>query len=146
MSLLAQNRSAFHDFEVLEKLEAGIALHGTEVKSCRAHDVSLAEAYAEAREGDLWLVNAHIAPYACGNRQNHEPRRARRLLVHRREIIRLARAIEAKGMTLIPLRVYLVKGKVKVELGLCRGKNTYDKRESLKKKTQDQELRRALKK
>ena len=144
MSTLAQNRKARHDYHVIETLEAGIALLGTEVKSCRAHSISLSDAYARVINGELWLVGAHIAQYEQGNRNNHPPRRNRKLLLHRREIARLSQAIEAKGLTLIPLRVYLARNRIKVELGLCRGKHVRDKREALKKKVHDREVRRAI--
>jgi len=144
MAVIAQNKKAYHDYHVEEKLEAGIVLTGTEVKSCRAKDVSLQDAFAAVDKGELWLHNAHIAPYAQGNRMNHEPKRPRKLLVHHAEIVRIAKATQAKGMTLVPLAFHLTKGKVKVELGLCKGKNVHDKRDSLKKKDQEKEIRRAL--
>ncbi|MFA4944501.1 MAG: SsrA-binding protein SmpB [Lentisphaeria bacterium] len=143
-SNLVENRQARHQFEILETLIAGIALVGTEVKSCRAHDISLADAYAAVDKGELWLYNCHIAPYGKASRFNHEPTRPRKLLVRKCELRRLARAVEAKGMTLVPLRLFLHQGLVKVDLGLCRGKNLADKRETLKQKTADRELRRAL--
>jgi SsrA-binding protein len=144
MTTLAQNRRAAHDYHIDEKFEAGIALVGTETKSCRAHEITLTDAYAAIKDGELWLLGAHIAPYSHGNRQNHDPRRPRRLLMHRQEIRRLTKAVEAKGMTLIPLRFYLVnRGKIKVELGLCRGKAEYDKRDTLRRKEHEQEMRKA---
>ena len=139
---LSQNRKARHDYEVLETFEAGIALQGTEVKSCRKHDVNLLDAHASVDGGELWLHGAHIAPYSCGNRQNHEPRRPRRLLMHAKEIRRLKAAVETKGMTLVPLRIYLVKGRVKVELALARGRNVADHREDLRKRDSDREMHR----
>ncbi len=145
MKTLATNKKAFHDYEVLEKLEAGIQLQGTEVKSCRAANISLADAHAVIKDGELWLTGVHIAPYAEGNRENHEPRRLRRLLMHKREIRRLKQEIEAKGMALIPLRFYLKNRNVKVELALGRGKAKHDKRETLKQKMDDREARRAMK-
>lgn len=144
MSAIAQNRKARHDFHVVETFEAGIALLGTEVKSCRAHDVSLQESYARLLGDELWLVGAHIAPYKQAGRNNHEPRRNRKLLLHKREIRRLAQATEAKGLTLVPLRLYFRRSKVKVELGLCRGKTRGDKRESLKRDMHNREVRRAI--
>lgn len=144
MTTLAQNKKARRDYEVIEKYEAGIALRGTEVKSCRGRNISLADAHARVGRGELWLVGVHIAQYEQGNRNNHPPRRERKLLMHRREIRRLAQAIEAKGLTLVPLRFYLVRGKVKVELGLCRGKHVHDKREDMKKRIHDREARRAM--
>jgi len=141
---LAQNKKARHDYYVLETVEAGVVLQGTEVKSCRAGNVSLADAHARAGNGELWLVGAHIAQYSHGNRNNHEPRRDRKLLLHKREIRRFAQAIEAKRLTLIPLRVYLAHGKIKLELGLCRGKQAHDKRETLKRQMHEREARRAM--
>jgi len=141
---IAVNRKARHDYQVLENFEAGISLTGTEVKSCREAGVSLTDSYAAVQGGELYLVGAHIAPYAQGNIFNHEPRRKRKLLMHRREILRLKKSIEAKGLTLIPLSFYFGnRGRIKVELGLCRGKNTADKREALKKKMDDIEMNRA---
>ena len=143
-SNIAQNRKARHDYIVLETFEAGIELQGTEVKSCRANGVSLVDSYAIVRLGELFLIGAHFAPYEFGNRFTHEPRRNRRLLMHKREILRLKKSIEAKGLTLIPLSLYFRKGRVKVELGLCRGKNVHDKRETLKKKSDELEMKRAM--
>ncbi|MGI6353798.1 MAG: SsrA-binding protein SmpB [Lentisphaerae bacterium] len=145
MKMISQNKKARHDYIVLEKFEAGIALTGTEVKSCRTGGVSLVDAYASIHDGNLQLNGVHIAPYEQGNRNNHEPRRQRRLLMHKREIMRLKKSIEAKGLTLVPLSFYFNdKGKVKVELGLCRGKNVRDKRDDLKKREADRDMRRAL--
>ena len=142
--LIAQNRKARHDYEVLETFEAGIALEGTEVKTCRANGVSLVDAYAVVRLGELIMVGSHFAPYEFGNRFNHQPRRDRKLLMHKREIIRLKKSIEAKGLTLIPLSLYFKHGRVKVELALCRGKNVHDKRDALKKKSDEMEMKRAV--
>jgi len=144
MTTLATNKKAFHDYEIIEKFEAGIELQGTEVKSCRARNISLADAHARVDDGELRLTGVHIAPYEQGNRANHNPRRDRRLLMHRREIRRLKQALEAKGMTLVPLRFYLKKSRIKVELGLGRGKAVHDKRESLKRKMHEREARRAI--
>jgi SsrA-binding protein len=143
---ICQNKKARHDYSVLETFEAGIALTGTEVKSCRANGVSLTDSYAQAdAKGNLTLLGANIALYDQGNRNNHEPRRNRRLLMHKREILRLRKSVEQKGLTLIPLSFYFNdKGKVKVELGLCRGKNVHDKRESLRKKDDEREMSRAM--
>ena len=142
---IAVNRKARHEYQVLENFEAGIVLTGTEVKSCREAGVNLTDSYAAIQGGELFLIGTHIAPYAQGNIFNHEPRRKRKLLMHRREILRLKRNIEAKGLTLIPLAFYFGnRGRIKVELGLCRGKNTVDKREDLKKKMDDIEVRRAM--
>ncbi len=145
MKNIAQNKKARHDYAVLESFEAGIELTGTEVKSCRAGGVSLVDSYAKVENGEMFLLGAHIAPYLQGNRNNHAPRRNRRLLLHKREISRLKKNIEAKGLTLVPLSVYFNdRGMVKVQLGLCRGKNVHDKRESLKKNQDEREIRRAM--
>ncbi|MBT7302008.1 MAG: SsrA-binding protein SmpB [Victivallales bacterium] len=144
MKLLVKNRRARHTYHVLETFEAGIVLQGTEVKSCRAGNISLNEAYARVDDDELWLIGSHIAHYEQGNRNNHEAVRNRKLLMHRREIVRLRQAVEAKGQTLVPLAVGLSNGKVKVEIGLCRGKNVYDKRQDLKKRDAEREPRRAI--
>ena len=138
---LVRNKKAFHDYQVLEKFEAGIALVGTEVKSCRASNASLDEAYVRPEGTELFLVDAHIAPYEQGGRDNHEPRRPRRLLMHRNEIRRLIQNVNAKGLTLVPLRLYLVHGLVKLQVGLCRGKQKADRRQDMRKKQSDRELR-----
>jgi SsrA-binding protein len=144
LSTIVQNRKAHHDYDVLEKIEAGIALAGTEVKSCRNHGVSLADSYARMTDGELWLVGVNIAPYAQGNRNNHDPCRDRKLLLHRQELRRLGQAIEAKGLSLIPLRFFFARNLVKVEMGLCRGRNVRDKRDKLRRKMDDMETRRAI--
>ena len=138
-SLISQNKKARHDYEVLDSLEAGIALTGTEVKSCREHNVSLRESHARILDGELWLIDAHIAPYKQGNISNHEPRRKRKLLVHKSQLRRLAQATEAKGLTLVPLKMYFSRNRAKIELGLCRGKRKYEKRESMKRKLHKRE-------
>ena len=141
---IAQNKKAFHDYIVLQKYEAGISLVGTEVKSCRDIGVNLTDSYVMIQGGELKLIGTHIAPYAMGNRFNHEPRRTRVLLMHKREIRKLRRGMEEKGMTLIPLSFYFKHGRVKVEIGLCKGKNVHDKREALKKNMDNREIRRAM--
>ena len=141
---LATNRKALRDYHVLERYEAGIALLGTEVKSARDGHLSLAGAFARVEHDGVVLHNMTIQPYEHGNRFNHEPGRARRLLLHRGEIVKLRIHIEQKGHALIPLNVYLKKGLVKVELGLCKGKTRGDKRETLKRKTADREADRAI--
>ena len=141
---LARNKKAYHEYEILEKLEAGIQLVGTEVKSCRDHNVNLTDGYARIIDGELWLCNIHIAHYKQGNRYNHEVRRNRRLLIHKRELRRLQQATEAKGLTLVPLSMYLKGQKIKVELGLCRGKSKHDKRETIKRRLHEEEARRAI--
>lgn len=145
MADIATNRKAFHDYHVLEKIEAGIQLLGTEVKSCRAGDISMADAYAYVDNEQIWLENLHINPYTNGNQFNHEPRRKRRLLLHKKEILKLAVATSQKGCTLVPLSVYLKHGLIKVKLGVCQGKTRGDKRESLKKKQADRDMRQAMK-
>ncbi len=143
--LVASNKKAFHDYFVLEKLEAGIALLGTEVKSIREGRINLKDSYAAIRDGEPVLMNCHISPYSHGNRQNHEPVRVRKLLLHRQEIRKLIGKTQEKGLTLIPLRVYLKRGRVKVELGVAKGKKDYDKRETERRKEVDRETRAAMK-
>jgi SsrA-binding protein len=143
---IAQNKKARHDYAILDSFEAGIELTGTEVKSCRAGGVSLVDSYATVIDGELKLIGTHIAPYEMGNRFNHEPRRQRRLLMHKREIGRLKKSVEQKGLTLVPLSFYFnSRGKVKVNLGLCRGKNVGDKRESLKARDDQRDMDRMRK-
>ncbi|MCP9222927.1 SsrA-binding protein SmpB [Erythrobacter sp. LQ02-29] len=130
---VAENRRARFDYAVEDKFEAGLALQGTEVKALRAGEASIAESYAEVRDGQAWLINANIPEYTHGNRQNHEPRRPRKLLLHTREIERLVGATERKGMTLVPLSIYFNRqGRAKVELALAKGRQAQDKREYLK--------------
>jgi len=143
--LLASNKKALHDYFILDKLEAGLALVGTEVKSAREGRVNLKEAYALVRNGEAFLLNCHISPYTFGNRENHEPTRTRKLLLHRQEIRKLIGKTQEKGLTLMPLRVYLKRGRVKVELGLARGKKIHDKRETERTKEADREARAAIK-
>lgn len=131
---ICQNRRARHEYFILDSLEAGISLSGTEVKSLRAGRANLQDSYATVEGEQLWLHQAHISPYEPGNRFNVEPRRKRRLLVHKREIRRLARQVAEKGVTLVPLRLYFKGGYAKVELGLARGKRLYDKREAIKER------------
>ena len=142
--VVAVNRKAYYDYHVLESLEAGIALTGTEIKSVRAGAVNLREAYAQVEKGEVWLHNAHIARYEAGNRNNHEPTRPRRLLLHRRQIHDLERQIQEKGVTLIPLKLYLKDQLAKVELGLVRGKKQYDKRESIARREAERDIARAV--
>ncbi|MGL4854265.1 MAG: SsrA-binding protein SmpB [Lentisphaeria bacterium] len=142
---LALNKKAFHNYEIIEKYEAGIELKGTEVKSCRGKHIQMGDSYARFINFEIFLQNINIAPYSHGNLFNHEPLRERRLLMHKQEIRRLKVAVEAKGLTLIPLKFYLKNGKVKVQLGLCRGKNVADKRETLKERAANLESMRAMK-
>ncbi len=144
MADLARNKKAFHDYEVLEKMEAGIALVGTEVKSCRAREVSLQEAFAVVENGEVILRSMHISPYKAGNRFNHEPKRDRKLLLHKNEIRKLHQQVNQKGLTLVPLAMYLRRGKVKISLGVCRGKTRGDKRDSLKRREDNRAMQRAM--
>src|SRR5579883_3377681 len=144
IKIITVNRQAYHDYEVERTIEAGIALVGTEIKSIREGHVQLRGAYAIGRKGELWLENAHIAVYEHGNRYNHDPMRNRKLLLHRREIDQLLSRVEAKGMTLIPLKLYLKGGKAKVEIGLCRGKKLYDKREAIAERDVRREMERTI--
>jgi SsrA-binding protein len=131
---ISVNRKARFNFYIEDTLECGIELKGTEVKSIKAGKLSYTDSYAKVENNELWLVGLHISPYDFGNIHNHDPDRIRRLLAHRKEIKRLKRKIMEKGLTLIPLRFYLVKGIVKIELGICKGKKVFDKREEIKKK------------
>jgi SsrA-binding protein len=141
---IATNRKAFHDYEVLERAEAGVALVGTEVKSIRAGGLNFRDAFVEYRAGELWLVGCRIAPYTHGNRTNHAEERERKLLLHRREIDKLGgRAVE-RGLTLVPLKAFFKRGRVKLEIGLARGKRSHDKRQAIKRRELDRELRQAL--
>ena len=140
-----KNKRAYFEYFVLEKHEAGIALWGTEVKSIREGSVNLSESYVRAMGDQLFLVNCHIPEYKAGGWTNHDPRRARKLLLHRREIDRLAGKIELKGLTLIPLRLYFnQRGFAKLEIGVCRGKKLHDKRADLKRREADREIRRQM--
>jgi SsrA-binding protein len=143
--LFATNKKAFHDYSILEKLEAGIVLVGTEVKSIREARINLKDSYAMVKQGEAFLLNCHISPYSHGNRQNHDPTRTRKLLLHDKEIRKLIGKTQEKGLTLVPLRVYLRRGKIKVELGIARGKKLHDKRETERRKEMDQEARAAMK-
>jgi SsrA-binding protein len=142
---LASNRAAFHNYHISDKYEAGIALTGTEVKSVMGGRIQLKESYVAVRDGEAWLFNAHISPYSHGNRENHEPLRTRKLLLHRREIGRLEEASVKQGMTLVPTRVYLKNGRIKLEVGVARGKKMYDKRETEMRRTIDRETQAQLK-
>ena len=146
MKNIAVNKPAQRDYEVLETFEAGIALVGSEVKSAREGRVSLKESFAETRNGEIFLVKCHISPYEPANIFNHDPLRDRRLLLHRREIKRLAGKTQERGLTLVPTRVYIGdKGRIKLELALARGKREHEKREAIKKRDTDREIRAALK-
>lgn len=138
------NRQAYHDYTVERTIEAGISLVGTEIKSIRDSKAQLRGSYAIIRQGEVWLENAHIAVYDFGNRYNHEPLRRRKLLLHRREIAQLETRIASKGLTLIPLKLYLKGGRAKVELGLCKGKKLYDKREAIAERDVKREMERIV--
>ena len=138
--MFAENRKARHDYTVLETIECGIVLTGTEVKSVRHGEVSLSGSFAVVYGDELWLQGADIAAYRFGNRFNHEPKSRRKLLAHAKEVRELKMKTEAKGLTLVPLKVYLKRGKIKVELGVCRGKQAHDKREALKNKALRREI------
>jgi SsrA-binding protein len=143
--VIAENRKARHDFHIVERVEAGIALTGTEVKSLRDGGGTIREAYAQLRDGELYLVGANIAPYKQGNIQNHDPLRDRKLLLHRREIEQLGVKVAQRGMTLVPLSLYLTNGKVKLELGLARGKEGVDKRHAIAERDARRQMERAVK-
>ncbi len=141
---VARNPRATHDYHVMDTMEAGIVLTGTEVKSLRQRKASIKEAFGVLRRGEVWLEGMHITPYEQGNRYNHEPVRSRKLLLHRREIERLIGSVEQKGFALVPLEVYFRKGHAKVTLALGKGKKTHDRREDLKRRIADREVARAL--
>jgi SsrA-binding protein len=141
---IATNRKAYHDFEIMERYEAGIELKGTEVKSLRLGQVSMTGSYVQVDANQAFLVGMTIQPYSHGNRFNHDSGRDRRLLLHKREIMKLRADVEAQGHTLVPLRLYFRRRAVKVEIGVCRGKKLVDKRETLKKKTSTREAQRAM--
>jgi len=143
--LVTKNRKAFHDFHMLERFEAGIALVGTEVKALRDGRANLKDSYARIENGELVLHGMHIGPYEMGNRFNHEARRPRKLLVHKREILRLMGRVDEKGLTLVPISVYFKRGIAKVEIALAKGKKEYDKREDIAQRDADREVKRALK-
>ena len=140
----ASNRRAFYNYEILEKHEAGIMLTGTEIKSIRAGKVDIGDGYARVRDGEMWLHNAYIAPYDPASQFNHDPRRLRKLLMHRDEIIKLESEVAEKGLTLVALRIYIKRHVAKVELGLARGKRQYDKRQAIISRDMDREARRAV--
>lgn len=144
IKVIAQNRKAFHDYFVEEKFECGIALFGTEVKSIRQGRVNLKEGWAQIRQGEVWVEGMHISPYEQGNQFNRDPLRSKKLLLHRSEIRKLNAEVDRQGYTLIPLELYLKEGRVKLQLGLCKGKQAHDKRDAMAKRDSDREIRRAL--
>ena len=139
------NRAAGHNYHLLDRLEAGLVLTGTETKSIRAGQVNLKDSFAQIRNGEAWLLNCHISPYEYGNRENHDPLRTRKLLLHAQEIRKLIGKVEEKGLTLIPTRMYLKKGRIKCEIALAKGKKLYDKRETIRRKEADREAQKAMK-
>ena len=145
VKIICKNRKAFFNFEIEDTFEVGICLMGSEVKSLRDGKANLSDSYGKIRNGEIFLVDCHISPYSQANRENHEPLRERKLLLHKREIKKLTGKVAERGYSLIPLRMYFKNGKVKVEMGLARGKKNYDKRESIKKKDQRRELERMMK-
>ncbi|WP_283584242.1 SsrA-binding protein SmpB [Limosilactobacillus difficilis] len=144
-NLVAQNRKARHDYTVLSTIEAGLVLTGTEIKSVRAHRVTLKDGYAQIRNGEAWLMNVHIAEYDQGNIYNHDPLRNRKLLLHKKELRRLSGELSKQGIALIPLKMYIKHGYAKVLLGVAQGKHQYDKREAIKKRETDRQIARVMK-
>lgn len=144
IKVIAENRKAFHDYFVEERQEAGIILTGTEIKSIRKGKVNLRDSYARIENGELWLYHLHISPYEQGNRFNHDPLRQRKLLLHRTEINKLNGKIQLQGLTLIPLKIYLKHGLAKIDLGVCRGKKNYDKRQDMAERDAKREIERNL--
>ena len=140
---LATNRKASHEYFLLDRFEAGMALRGPEIKSIRAGQMSLQEAYVRLEAGEAWLVNAHIAPYNPASRENHDPRRPRKLLLHRKEISRLLDQMRQRGFTIVPTRVYLKDGRAKLEIALARGRKQYDKRQAMAERDARREMERA---
>ena len=142
---LVTNRAAFHEYHISDKYEAGVALTGTEVKSVMGGRVQLKDSYVAVRDGEAWLFNAHVSPYSHGNRENHEPLRTRKLLLHRREIDKLEQLATVQGMTLVVTKIYLKNGRIKLEVGVAKGKKLYDKRETEMRRTVERETRAQLK-
>ncbi len=145
MEIVSTNKKARFNYEIIEKIEAGISLKGTEVKSIRNKNVSIGESYAQIKDDEVFLYNLHISTYEQGNRENHDPIRVRKLLLHKHEIKKIVSKIQQKGLSLVPLSIYLRKGKIKVELAVGRGKRLVDKRETLKKKAVEREIARIVK-
>ena len=144
IKVIAQNKKAYHDYFVEERIECGIALFGTEVKSVRLGKVNLKESWAQIRKGEVWVEGMHISPYEQGNIYNRDPLRDKKLLLHRSEIRKLDSQVMRQGYTLVPLELYLKDGRVKMELGVCRGKQVHDKRDTIAKRDSEREIRRAL--
>src|SRR5574344_1023531 len=143
--ILATNKKAFHDFTIFEKFTAGIVLFGTEIKSMRKNGISLKDGFVKVEEGEVFLYNCHISPYEQGNRYNHKEQRVRKLLLTKKEILKIQSKVKKDGYTIIPLEVFLTKGFAKVEIGLAKGKKLHDKRDDLAKKDQKREMDRAVK-
>ncbi len=144
IKVISKNKRATFDYHLLERFEAGLALTGTEIKSIRAHQANLQRSYVQNRQGELWLIESHIAPYAYGNRENHEPTRPRKLLLHRREINKIIDQVAQKSLTIVPTMLYLKNGRAKVEIALARGKRKSDKRADLARKDANRQVERAL--
>ncbi|GAW99758.1 MULTISPECIES: SsrA-binding protein SmpB [Secundilactobacillus] len=144
-NVMAQNKKARHDYSILNTYEAGLVLTGTEIKSIRAKRVNLTDGFAQVRNGEAWLMNIHISEYTQGNRFNHDPLRNRKLLLHKKEIAKLQGETQDKGITIVPLRIYIKNGVAKVLLGVAKGKHEYDKRETLKRREQDRQIARVMK-
>lgn len=145
IKIVTTNREAYHNYFIDETIEAGLVLTGTEVKSLRDGRANLKDGYVVIREGEAWLLNAHISPYSHGNRENHDPTRTRKLLLHKKEIIKTGIKVKEKGYTLIATKIYFKKGRAKIEIGLAKGKKLYDKRETEKKRMADKEARASMK-
>lgn len=146
IKIIATNKKAFHDYQILEKIEAGLVLTGTEVKSLRAGRCNLKDSYARIRDGEAWLVGLHISPYRNAGYASHDPERERKLLLHKAEIKRIHRKVQEKGITLVPIRLYFKRGLAKVEIGLAAGKREYDKRQEIARREQQREMKRMEKK
>lgn len=145
MKVVANNKKAYHDYFILEKYEAGIELKGTEIKSIRKGSCNLKDAFVKIKDGEAYIENMHIAPYEQGNIFNHDPRRLRKLLLHKKEIKKLFKSIQQEGLTIIPTQLYLNKSKAKLEIALAQGKKLYDKRQSLKEKAMQRDIEKAIK-
>lgn len=145
IKIVAKNRKASFEYFLIETFEAGLALHGTEIKSIRAGQASIQEAYVDILDGkEAWLIEAHIAPYEQGNRHNHDPKRKRKLLLHKKQILELWNNVRIKGMTIVPLQIYLKKGRAKLEIALAKGKKAYDKRATIAKRDEARDKDRAM--
>jgi len=143
--IITRNKKARHDYEILDTIEAGLVLMGSEIKSIRAGRITIGEAFVQDRDGEMWLLNAHIAHYNQASHNGHEPLRPRKLLLHKKEIVKLQTQIQAKGMTIVPLDVHLSNGRAKVQIGVARGRKNYDKREALRRKDDKRRMERAIK-